>query len=82
MLMLLFPPMESVFTVAKAPIPTFEEFYFVFARMPAHVIVETLLCLEISPILVNSSLLWLIFREHKPPSADEIRAALREYSQR
>lgn len=82
MLMLLFPPMESVFAVTKATIPTFEGFYFVFAKKPAHVIVETLLYLEITFILVNGALLWLIFRERKPPSADEIRAAMREYSQR
>jgi len=82
MLMLLFPPMESVFAVTKATIPTFEGFYFVFAKKPAHVIVETLPYLEITFILVNGALLWLIFRERKPPSADEIRAAMREYSQR
>ncbi|MCE2999197.1 MAG: hypothetical protein ACK59Y_09900 [Betaproteobacteria bacterium] len=82
MLLLLFPPMESVFAVTKAAIPTFEGFYFVFAKKPAHVIVETLLYIEITLILVNSALLWLIFRERNPPSADEIRAAMREYSLR
>ncbi len=82
LLMLLFPPMESVFAVTKAAIPTFEGFYFVFAKKPAHVIVETLLYLEITFILVNGALLWLIFRERKPPSADEIRAAMREYKPR
>lgn len=82
LLMLLFPPMESVFAVTKAAIPTFEGFYFVFAKKPAHVIVETLLYIEITFILVNGALLWLIFRERKPPSADEIRAAMREFKPR
>lgn len=75
-LMLLFPPMESVFAVTKAAIPTFEGFFFIFAQKPAHVIVETLLYLEVSFILINGALLWLIFRERKPPTAEEIRAAM------
>ncbi len=78
-LMLLFPPMESVFAISKAAIPTFEGFFFIFSQKPAHVIVDTLLYLEITFILVNGALLWLIFRERKPPSADEIRAAMREF---
>jgi hypothetical protein len=77
-LMLLFPPMESVFAVTKAAIPTFEGFFFIFAQKPAHVIVETLLYLEISFILVNGAFLWLIFRERKPPTAEEIRAAMQD----
>lgn len=81
LLMLLFPPMESVFAVNKGAIPTFEGFYFILAHEPEHVIVETLLWLEITFILVNGALLWLIFRERRPPSADEIRAAMREHSQ-
>jgi hypothetical protein len=81
-LMLLFPPMESVFLVTKAAIPTFEGFYFVFAQKPAHVIVDTLLYIEISFILANGALLWLIFKERKPPSAEEIRAAMRDFQQK
>lgn len=77
-LMLLFPPMESVFALTKAAIPTFEGFFFIFAQKPAHVIVETLLYLEISFILVNGAFLWLIFRERKPPTAEEIRAAMQD----
>jgi hypothetical protein len=80
-LMLLFPPMESVFAISKAAIPTFEGFFFIFAQKPAHVIVDTLLYLEITFILVNGALLWLIFRERKPPTAEEIRAAMRDFRQ-
>lgn len=60
--MLLFPPMESVFALTKSAIPTFEGFFFIFTQLPAHVIVETLLYLEIMFILVNGALLWLIFQ--------------------
>lgn len=81
-LMLLFPPMESVFVVTKAAIPTFEGFFFIFAQKPAHVIVDTLLYIEITFILINGALLWLIFKERKPPTPDEIRAAMRDFQQK
>jgi hypothetical protein len=81
-LMLLFPPMESVYALTRAAIPTFEGFYFIFSRKPAHVIVETLLYLEIAFILANGALLWLIFRERPSPTGDEIRTAMRQFTQR
>ncbi len=79
-LMLLFPPMESVFAMTKAAIPTFEGFYFIFAKKPAHVIVDTLLYMEIMFIMVNGALLWLIFKQRKPPSDQEIMAAMQRLS--
>ncbi|MCW5575989.1 MAG: hypothetical protein KIT13_07830 [Burkholderiales bacterium] len=81
-LMLLFPPMESVFALTKAAVPTFEGFYFIFSLKPAHVIVGTLLYLEIVFILANGALLWLIFRERQTPAGDEFRAAMRQFTQR
>ena len=45
-------------------------------------IVDTLLYLEISFIMVNGAFLWLIFRERKPPTAEEIRAAMRDFQQK
>ncbi len=81
-LMLLFPPMESVFALTKAAIPTFEGFFFIFTQKPAHVIVETLLYLEIMFILVNGALLWLIFKERRPPTDQEVAAAMREFTRR
>jgi hypothetical protein len=81
-LMLLFPPMESVFALTKAAIPTFEGFYFIFAQKPAHVIVETLLYLEITFILVNGALLWLIFRDRRTPSDKEYLAAMRQFTRK
>lgn len=81
-LMLLFPPMESVFALSKAAIPTFEGFYFIFAQKPAHVIVGTLLYLEITFILINGALLWLIFKERRPPGEREIMAAMQHLNRR
>lgn len=81
-LMLLFPPMESVFALTKAAIPTFEGFYFIFAQKPAHVIVETLLYLEVMFILVNGALLWLIFRDKRPPSDKEMLAAMQQLARK
>ncbi len=77
-LMLLFPPMESVFALTKAAIPTFEGFYFIFVRQQAHVIVETLLYLEVMIILVNGALLWLIFKSRSPLTTGDAAAAMRE----
>jgi hypothetical protein len=81
-LMLLFPPMESVFALTKAAIPTFEGFYFIFAQKPAHVIVETLLYIEVMFILVNGALLWLIFRDKSPPSDREMQAAMQLFARK
>lgn len=62
---ILFPPFESVYAITKAAIPTFEGFYFIFARQPNHVIVTTILYLEVFFVLINGALFWLIFREIK-----------------
>ena len=62
---ILFPPFESVFAITKAAIPTFEGFYFIFARQPNHVIVTTILYLEVFFVLINGALFWLILREIK-----------------
>lgn len=81
-LMLLFPPMESVFALTKAAIPTFEGFFFIFAQKPAHVIVETLLYIEVMFILTNGALLWLIFKQRRPPTDREVMAAMRDLRSR
>jgi len=60
--MLLFPPFESVFALTNAMLPGFDGFYFIFQRPPNHVIIITLLYLEAAFILVNGALLWLMFR--------------------
>ena len=65
-LILLFPPFESVFAMTNAALPTFEGFYFIFVRQSNHVIVSTILYLEVFLVLINGALFWLIFRERKP----------------
>lgn len=60
---LLFPPFESVFALTNAALPTFEGFYFIFARQPNHTIVSTVLYLEVIFVLINGALVWLMFRE-------------------
>ena len=64
--MLLFPPFESVFAVTNAALPNFEGFYFIFSQKPNHTIVATVLYIEVIFILVNGCLFWLIFKERKP----------------
>ena len=59
---LLFPPFESVFALTNAALPSFDGFFFIFLRPPNHVIVATLLYLEVAFILVNGALLWMMFR--------------------
>ena len=70
-LVLLFPPFESVFAVTKAVLPTFEGFYFIFSQKPSHLIVVSVLYIEVIFILVNGALLWLLF---KPKTRDELAA--------
>jgi hypothetical protein len=73
---LLFPPMESVFSLTNAALPSFEGFYFMFSRPPNHTIVTTLLYLEVAFILVNGALLWLILRDKPPELTPEEAYAL------
>jgi cytochrome c-type biogenesis protein CcmH/NrfF len=75
-LVLLFPPFESVFAVTNAALPNFEGFYFIFSQKPNHTIVTTLLYVEVFFILANGALFWLIFKERRPAhlSAEQMRA--------
>ncbi|OGA20720.1 MAG: hypothetical protein A3I02_05100 [Betaproteobacteria bacterium RIFCSPLOWO2_02_FULL_67_26] len=78
LLVLLFPPFESVYAITKATLPTFEGFYLIFSQKPSHIIVTSLLYVEVIFILVNGALLWLIF---KPKSSDELVAEqLRDFA--
>ena len=70
-LMILFPPFESVFALTNATIPTFEGFYFIFSQKPSHVIVTALLYIEVVFVLVNGAVFWLIF---KPNTRQELAA--------
>ena len=73
---LLFPPFESVFALSKAAIPTFEGFYPIFARQENQVIVTAILYIEVFFVLLNGGIFWLIFRD-KPAAAPTPDEALR-----
>lgn len=80
----LFPPFESVFAMSKASIPTFEGFYFIFARQNNHVIVTAILYLEVIFMLINGAIFWLIFRDNNDaaPSAEEAMKLMMELRKR
>jgi hypothetical protein len=73
-LVLLFPPFESVFAMTNAAIPTFEGFYLILTRHPNHTIVSTLLYLEVIFVLVNGALMWLMFRDRGKMTPEEAYA--------
>src|SRR5262249_60492561 len=75
-LIMLFPPLESVFALTNAALPSFEGFYFIFANHPNHTVVTTLLYLEVIFVLINAALAWLIFRQRATValSPEEARA--------
>lgn len=81
---LLFPPFESIFALSKAAIPTFEGFYFVFARQQHHVIVTAVLYLEVFFVLINGAIFWLIFRDKSgtAPTAEETIKLMMEMRKR
>jgi len=57
---LVFPPFESVFALSNAAIPSFEGFYFIFARQQNHVIVTAVLYIEVIFVLIKGVIFWLI----------------------
>lgn len=80
----LFPPFESVYAMSKASIPTFEGFYFIFARQDSHVIVTAVLYLEVFFMLINGAIFWLIFRDKSDevPSAEDAMKLMMEMRKR
>ncbi|MGH8641315.1 MAG: hypothetical protein ACRET6_06375 [Burkholderiales bacterium] len=62
-LMLLFPPFTTVYTLTNPVPPMFEGFYFVFNQDPNHAIFIGMLYIELAFILVNGGLFWLSFNE-------------------
>jgi len=79
-IIMLFPPLESVFALTNAALPSFEGFYFILNSPLDHTVVTTLLYLEVSFVLVNAGLAWLIFGQRKCPklSVEEARALAME----
>lgn len=83
-LVLLFPPFESVFDLTNPALPSFEGFYPIFLQRPNHTIAITVLYLEVIFLLVNGALLWLIFREiaKVPPAEHTLAIAGKIHRQR
>jgi len=81
---LLFPPFESVFAMSRASIPTFEGFYFVFARQQNHVIVAAILYIEVAFVLINGAIFWLLFRDKNDavPTPEEAMKLMLEMRKR
>lgn len=75
-LVLLFPPFENFSAITKAALPTFEGFYFLFGDNAQRQLVTTILYIEVALIIINGSLLWLLFKDKSPDeiSADQVRA--------
>jgi hypothetical protein len=59
----LFPPFESVFALTNAALPTFEGFFFLFSRQHNHTIVTTLLYIEVIFVLVNAAIAWIMLKD-------------------
>jgi hypothetical protein len=75
-LVLLFPPFETIAAITKAALPTFDGFYFVFGNNSMRQIVASILYIEVALILINGALLWLLLRDKTPEevAAEQARA--------
>ncbi|HTH41038.1 MAG TPA: hypothetical protein VL968_09635 [Rhodocyclaceae bacterium] len=80
-LCLLFPPFENYMAISKAALPTFEGFYFVFGDNNQRQLVTPLLYLEVSLILINGGLLWLLFKKkgQEQLTPEQMRALARKF---
>jgi hypothetical protein len=67
-LVLLFPPFENYLAITKAMIPSFEGFYFIFADHSRRQIITSILYIEVTLVLINGALAWLLFRRRDDAS--------------
>ena len=74
-LVMLFPPFENVSKVTKAVLPSFDGFFLVFGNNSERFIVMPIVWLEVTFILINGGLFWLLLkdRSREQLSAEEIR---------
>lgn len=68
-LILLFPPFEVFSAISKAAVPNFEGFYFLFGDNSMRQIVTSILYIEVTLVLINGALLWLLLRDKTPEEA-------------
>ncbi|MDP2795430.1 MAG: hypothetical protein Q8O25_15345 [Sulfurisoma sp.] len=78
-LIVLFPPFENYSAITQAVIPTFEGFYFVFGDNSKRQIITSILYIEVTLMLINGALAWLLFRNRggEQLSAEQMRAMAR-----
>lgn len=62
-LIMLFPPFSDYRMLSRDLMPSFEGFYFVFADNSQRHLADEVLFLEITMLLANAALIWLIVRE-------------------
>ena len=76
LLVVLFPPFQNYASISKAALPSFEGFYFLFGDNSQRQMVAAILYIEVCLVLINGSILWLLFRNRDQDklTADEIRA--------
>ena len=74
LLALLFPPFQDHYAASTALVPSFDGFYFIFGDNSKRVIVAVMLWLEVVFILVNGTMLWLLFQR---PGSRDLTAAER-----
>jgi hypothetical protein len=74
-LCLLFPPMQRTTSITRALLSSFDGFYFVFAPHGGRAIVTQLLWIEVTFVLVNGALLYLLCKSPAPVAvSDKARA--------
>lgn len=63
-LMLLFPPFDS-YSIANSIIPIFSGFHFAFSKGANEAINSGVLFLEVTVVLINAGIAWLLLRSKK-----------------
>jgi hypothetical protein len=69
-LMLLFPPMEGYSSLTRLQSTSFDGFYFVFGDKSRRNIFIPVLYMEVSFVLINAALFWLLFGESERAGRD------------
>jgi hypothetical protein len=69
-LMLLFPPMEGYSSLMRLQSSSFDGFYFIFGDKSRRNVFIPILYMEVSFVLINAALFWLLFGESERAGRD------------
>lgn len=69
-LMMLFPPMEGYASLTRLQSTSFDGFYFIFGDKSRRNIFIPILYMEVSFVLINGALFWLLFGESERAGSD------------